>query len=238
MFDTDDLKINYTAILENAAATAAESNRNPGDIRIIAVSKTQPGEIIEMAINAGIVVFGENYVQELCDKHDYLESKGIAQPKWHFIGHLQSNKVKYIAGFIDMIHSVDSLKLAAVIDEQAKKNNRVIDILIQVNTSGEESKFGCEPAELPPLLKEALILENICIRGLMTIGSFSNDEEVVRKEFVMLKSLLAEVNNELGLGLNHLSMGMSGDYELAIREGATMVRVGTSIFGPRMYKNK
>ncbi len=236
MFDKDDLRNNHSIICGNARSAANACGRDPGEIKVIAVSKTQPGEVIEKAIEAGIGVFGENYVQELCDKYDYLESKGITMPEWHFIGHLQTNKVKYIAGFIDMIHSVDSVKLAAVISGQAAKHGRIIDILLQVNTSGEESKFGCEPEELTALAKEVMLLEYARVKGLMTIGSFSGDEEIVRSEFIMLRNLLGDVNSKLGLDLKHLSMGMSGDYELAISEGATMVRVGTSIFGPRIYK--
>jgi PLP dependent protein len=236
MFDTDDLRNNFILINEAARNTALEYDKNPDEIKLIAVSKTQPGKVIEMAIKSGIAIFGENYVQELCDKYDYLESKGIPQPKWHFIGHLQSNKVKYIANLIDMIHSVDSYKLAVVISEQAKRYNRKIDILLQVNTSAEESKFGCEPTELISLAKDVIELENINLLGLMTIGSFSNDEAIVRQEFVMLRNLLDKTNNELGLNMSQLSMGMSSDYQLAIKEGATMVRVGTSIFGPRIYR--
>lgn len=236
MFNTDDLRSNYDLIKSDAGKAAIGIGRNPEEVKVLAVSKTQPGEVIEMAIKAGIGIFGENYVQELCDKYDYLELKEIPQPEWHFIGHLQTNKVKYIANFIDMIHSVDSYKLAVVISEQAKKFNRNIDILLQVNTSAEESKFGCEPLELISLAKDVIELENVNLLGLMTIGSFSNDETIVRREFVMLRNLLDKTNTEFGLNLGQLSMGMSSDYQLAIREGATMVRVGTSIFGPRIYR--
>ncbi len=236
MFSTEDIRYNYGVVREQAGKAAADCGRKPEEVTVIAVSKTQPGEVIEQALEAGIRVFGENYVQELTEKHAYLDGKQTGQPEWHFIGHLQSNKVKYIAPFITMIHSVDSIKLAEVISEQAKRHGRIIDILLQVNTSGEESKFGCEPEELPSLAEAALKMDGVRVLGLMTIGSFSNDEEVVRREFVMLRGLLKDVNNSLGTNLSHLSMGMSGDYELAVTEGATMVRVGTSIFGARIYR--
>ncbi|MGA2297237.1 MAG: YggS family pyridoxal phosphate-dependent enzyme [FCB group bacterium] len=210
--------------------------RQPTDINIIAVSKTYPVDLILEGIDAGIRLFGENYVQELKDKHDFLNSKQILQPEWHFIGHLQRNKVKYIAPFISMIHSVDTFQLAQEISEEALKNERIIDILLQANTSGEESKFGCEPDKIFNLYESIMPFKNINVKGLMTIGSFTNDKELILREFRLLRSLKDKINVKFGIKLEHLSMGMTGDFELAITEGATYVRIGTAIFGERNYK--
>lgn len=230
-----ELKQNFNEVLKKKDDTANKFSRNPDDIRIIAVSKTHPFETIVSALKAGINVFGENYVQELVDKQS--ESEGLStKPVWHFIGHLQSNKVKYIAQFISMIHSVDSLKLAAEISKQAAKYDRNIDILIQVNTSGEESKSGCEPNEAVEIAKGILELPNITLKGVMTIGTFSDVESIIRSEFRLLRKCLNDINSALDLNLSELSMGMSHDFDIAIEEGSTMVRVGTAIFGTRDYR--
>jgi hypothetical protein len=180
--------------------------------------------------------FGENYVTELREKYEQLNAIGVVVPEWHFIGHLQSNKVKYIAEFITMIHSVDSLKLAEEIDKRAQQHGRVIDVLIQINTSGEDSKSGIEPEDATELTEQILNLKNLKLKGLMTIGTFTDDESLQRQEFTLLRNTLNSVNEKLGTDLNELSMGMTGDYPVAISEGATMVRIGTAIFGERHYE--
>ncbi len=228
------IKQNFLNIKSIIEQTSKKFSKNPEDIKIIAVSKTHRIDAISAAYSAGARIFGENYVQELVEKQSQLSEKGIL-PEWHFIGHLQTNKVKYIAPFISLIHSVDSEKLASEIARQAEKHNRTIDILLQINTSGEISKFGCEPDEAVSLAEKVLGLPNIKLKGLMTIGTFSNNGTVIRKEFRLLKSILEEINNKLGLNLAELSMGMSHDYEIAIEEGSTMVRIGTAIFGERYY---
>jgi len=212
----------------------AKANRNDF-VKTIAVSKTKPIEMLHNAYNAGIKVFGENYVQELVDKSEYFLNLNINDVEWHFIGHLQTNKVKYIVPFVDFIHSVDSLKLAEEINKRAEQNNKTQKILLQVNTSGEESKSGCEPEDALGLAREILKLMNIELQGLMTIGTFTDDEFQQRKEFTMLRNLLNDINTNLNLNLNELSMGMTNDYPVAIDEGATMVRIGTAYFGERNY---
>ncbi len=211
-----------------------KANRNDF-VKTIAVSKTKPIDMLHDAYNAGIKVFGENYVQELVDKSEYFLNLNINDIEWHFIGHLQTNKVKFIVPFVDFIHSVDSLKLAEEINKRAEQNNKIQKILLQVNTSGEESKSGCEPDEALGLAKEILKLPNIELVGLMTIGTFTDDEFQQRKEFTMLRNLLKDINNNLNLNLNELSMGMTNDYPIAIDESATMVRIGTAYFGARNY---
>lgn len=232
--NNENIKQNISLIKSNIEQVAKKFSRNAEKIKIIAVSKTQSIEAISAAFYAGATIFGENYVQELVEKQSLLSAKGIL-PEWHFIGHLQTNKVKYIAPFISLIHSVDSEKLAYEISRQAEKHNRIIEILLQINTSGESSKFGCEPVEAIYLAEKVCSLPNINLTGLMTIGTFSDDEAIIRKEFRLLRSKLEEINDKLGLHLNELSMGMSHDYQIAIEEGATMVRIGTAIFGERHY---
>ena len=229
-----ELKANYGAIAERARHAAPR----PDEITVIAVSKTHPAEVLAAAVHAGIADFGENYVQEMTEKHAALTAAGIKVPRWHFIGHLQTNKVKYIAPFVDLIHSVDSLRLAEEISRQAEKNGRTIDIMLQVNTSGESSKSGCEPNQLAELFDSVRTVPHVNIVGLMTIGSFSTDEGVSRREFSLLARLRDQTEERTGVRLRNLSMGMSGDFELALELGATMVRVGTAIFGNRFYAQK
>lgn len=220
-------------IQEQVADSVTKVNRNLSDVKIIAVSKTQPASVLVDAMASGINVFGENYALEAVEKHSVLSALGL-HPEWHFIGHLQSNKVKLIAPFITMIHSVDSLKLAREISKCAVENNRNIDILIQVNTSGEESKSGCEPKDVNKLVEDVMKLPSINLCGFMTIPSFTATDEELRGEFTMLR----QIRNELRVrypSVKHLSMGMSGDFPLAINQGATMVRIGTAIFGERTY---
>lgn len=234
---TQDIKLNWEEVIEKAKDAATDSDRNFDDILVLAVSKTHSWEIVKNALDAGIVSFGENYAQELKDKIAIFNDMPQYKPQWHFIGHLQTNKVKYLAEKVTMIHSVDSFKLAKEIDKQAKKHDRTIDILLQINTSGEESKSGCEPDEVYKLAEESLALENINIKGLMTIGTFSSDERIIRGEFTTLRENLEKLQKEFGKEhFHHLSMGMTHDYDIAIDEGATIVRVGTAVFGQRLYK--
>lgn len=204
----------------------------PADVALIAVSKTKPNEMIMEAYETGQRDFGENYIQELVAKAQSLPQ----DIRWHAIGHLQSNKVKYIAPFISLIHGVDSLKLLQEIDRQAKKNNRVIDVLLQVYIASEESKFGLSSNELNALIKEKdqLHLQNIRITGLMGMASNTDDNEKIRTEFRFLKSVFDRLKTEHP-EFRNLSMGMSGDYEMAIEEGSNMIRVGSKIFGERNY---
>ncbi len=206
----------------------------PEHVTLIAVSKTKPVSALEEAYIAGQRHFGENKVQEMFDKYEQLP-KDI---QWHLIGHLQTNKVKYIAPFVHLIHSVDSLKLLSEIDKQAKKNNRVIDCLLQFHIAQEETKFGLDLQEAHSLLTSAEFLEmkNVRIIGVMGMASFTNDEQQVKLEFSNLNAIFSQLKKDffsLDENFRERSMGMSGDYALAIEEGSTMVRVGSSIFGGR-----
>ena len=221
------------SIQENIRKLRAEI---PGHVAIIAVSKRKPVKDIMQAYEAGHRIFGENRVQELIEKQALLPG----DIDWHMIGHLQTNKVKYIAGFVDMIHSVDSLKLALAIDREADKTGRVIPVLLQVYIADEESKFGFSEDELNSLLdsQEISVLRNIRIDGLMGMATYTEDLEKIRSEFRYLGEVFSRVKNAYFAGSDHfrqISMGMSGDYEIAIEEGSTMIRVGTVIFGARTY---
>lgn len=196
------------------------------EVELVAVSKIRPGSDIEVLYKLGQRDFGENYVQELVDKESVLP-KDI---RWHFIGHLQSNKVKYIAPFVNMIHGVDSLKLLKEIDKQGKKCNRVIDCLLQLHIAQEETKFGMDEAELKEAVAATGSLSNVRICGLMGMASFSDDLSKVRSEFAFLKKLYDQFRLP---EWDTLSMGMSGDYTIAIEEGSTMVRIGSLLFGAR-----
>jgi PLP dependent protein len=201
--------------------------------RIIAASKTVSPVRIKEAFEHGITNFGENYVQELVEKYKELSELSI---QWHFIGHLQRNKVKYVAPFISMIHSVDSIELAKEIQKQALKHSKTIDVLFQVNTSGEESKSGMSPDNLRSVVEGCLELPNVRLCGLMTIPSATATNEGLRKEYSLLRTMLNEVRQSYAIPtFTELSMGMSDDYTLAIQEGATMIRPGSAIFGERIY---
>lgn len=208
----------------------------PQYVKLIAVSKTHPVNVIMEAYNAGHKIFGENRVQELISKHNEMP-KDI---EWHLIGHLQTNKVKYIAPFVSLIHSVDSFKLLSVIDKEAKKCNRVIDCLLQVYIASEETKFGLSADELHELLQnpEFEQLQNVRVCGLMGMATFTDNMEQVRMEFRFLKKLFNQVKQtyfQHQHWFKELSMGMSSDYRIAIEEGSTMVRIGSNIFGHRSY---
>jgi PLP dependent protein len=242
-FDIETLKNNYNEIEKKIINKANECNRNPTEIKILAVSKTHSSETILNGIQAGIPIFAENYAQEFRDKNrevlDYYKNNNneknieILNFEWHFIGHLQSNKVKYLVPFVTTIHTVDTVALAKEISLQAEKYSKNINVLLQVNTSEEVSKSGIEPNQCVQLAKEILLLKNIELIGLMTIGTFSENEIIIRKEFSLLRNCLNEINQNCGTNLKELSMGMSHDYEIAIEEQATMLRIGTAIFGNR-----
>jgi len=212
-------------------AAAVSAGRDPSDIRLVAVSKTKPAAMVEEAAEAGQSVFGENYVQEFVAKAAAVKSR----VEWHFIGHLQSNKVKYIAGIVSMIHSVDRFSLAQEIDRQWGRLGLVCDILIQVNVSGETTKSGTTSEEAKTLVRQVALLQNVRICGLMTMPPFFDDPEAARPYFRELRTL-ARAIELLGIprvSMKELSMGMSGDFEVAVEEGATLVRVGSAIFGSR-----
>ncbi len=230
------LQKNYDKIKQGVAETAMACLRNPEDIKVLVVSKTHGADVVLQAMNAGIHLFAENYAQEFRDKYkdllphlDDLETK----PEFHFIGHLQTNKVKYVVPHVTAIHTVDSSGLAAEIERQAARYGKHIDILLQINTSNQASKSGIEPEETNGLAQEVLKNIHLNLVGLMTIGTFSDDEKVIRTEFSMLRNCLNELNQSLGLNLSQLSMGMSHDYKIAIEEQATMLRIGSAILGSR-----
>lgn len=200
-------------------------------VTLVAVSKTKPIEDIEALYQLGQRDFGENYTQELVDKHAVLP-KDI---RWHFIGHLQTNKVKYIAPFVHLIHGVDSLKLLTEINKQAQKMGRVIHCLLQMHIATEETKFGMDAVELEAAISASVHLPYVSIKGLMGMASFSDNQEQVRKEFKILYQHFQDMQSKPGAPFTILSMGMSGDYQMAIEEGATMVRIGSLLFGERNY---
>ena len=226
---TDNLKI----VHQNIERACQMGHRDPSSVQLISVSKTKPVEMIWEAYGAGERHFGENKVQELVAKYDQLP-KDI---HWHMIGHLQRNKVKYIIDKVDLIHSVDSLRLAEEIHKEAVKIGRRVPILVEVNVAGEESKFGISPQETEAFIREIAPLEGIEVRGLMTIAPYVENPEDNRLCFNTLKQLSVDINRKSidNVNVNLLSMGMTGDYEVAVEEGASYVRVGTGIFGERNY---
>jgi pyridoxal phosphate enzyme (YggS family) len=230
----DIMSVNKEAYLQLIAEL------RPNNVTLVAVSKTKPIEDIKELYDLGQRDFGENYVQELADKQPQLPG----DIRWHFIGHLQSNKVKFIAPFVQLIHAVDSLKLLKEINKQAAKNNRVIDCLLQVHIAQEETKFGFSEKELEDLfntnLNELHELKNVRVKGLMGMASLTDDMNKVKKEFSYLKSLFEQGKTKFSIfnfQFSILSMGMTSDYKIAIEEGSTMVRIGSLIFGEREKKN-
>jgi pyridoxal phosphate enzyme (YggS family) len=211
---------------------AIACDRNPESIALVAVSKTVSAGTVQKAIEAGATILGENYVQEARDKIADLVNAPVS---WHFIGHLQSNKAKYAVKLFDLIHSVDSLKLARELNKQAQKIGKIQQIFVQVNISREETKSGISVDETMNLVKDISRLENLSIRGLMTMPPFFNQPEKVRPFFAALRDLRDQIqqNSTPNVSMDELSMGMTGDFEVAIEQGATMVRVGTAIFGER-----
>ena len=222
------------SIVENKIAAACKrAGRERDEVKLIAVSKTQPVEAIREAIEYGINSFGENRVQELREKTEIIEDN----LDWHLIGHLQTNKVKFVVGKVSLIHSLENIRLAEAIDKEAKKHNVIVDVLVEVNIAKEDTKFGVNPEEVESFIREVLIFKNINIRGLMTVAPYTDISEENRKYFKKLKKIMVDLNskNIHNVNMNVLSMGMTGDYEIAIEEGATLVRVGTGIFGSRNY---
>lgn len=203
----------------------------PGNVDLVCVSKFHPNDSILDAYHAGERIFGESKVQELCTKYESLP-KDI---QWHYIGHLQSNKVKYIVPFVELIHGVDSIKLLSEIDKQAAKVGRKVNCLLQVHIATEETKFGFSPEEITTALEKGGEFENVQIRGLMGMATFTDNTEQVKNEFRLLKSIFDELKSHADSEFTILSMGMSDDFRLAIEEGSTMVRIGSSIFGNRNY---
>ncbi len=229
--DQKSIRKNYENIMARVREAAKRSGRDPGEIKVIAVSKTVTADRVKAAFDAGLADFGENRVQELCDKTDILD----IGCNWHLIGHLQTNKVKYIADRVSMIHSLDSIELAVEIQKRAQKAGRRMDVLVQVNVAGEESKFGIKPEETLNFVKAAAELENIRIKGLMTIAPMAENPENIRWVFANLRKLLIDIRKENidNIDMDYLSMGMSNDFEVAIEEGSNMVRIGTALFGKR-----
>ncbi len=232
----EDIRKNLETIRNRISDAAESCGRSANDVLLVAVSKTRTPEEINIAIDAGATDIGENKVQEIMDKYDHIKPV-----RWHMIGHLQTNKVKYIIDKVSMIHSVDSYKLAAEIDKRAGSRGITMDILIQVNSAQEESKFGISTSETESLIKEILEnCSNIRIRGLMCIAPFAEDPEDIKVYFDEVKKqydTFSRIEHE-HLDFKYLSMGMSHDFEVAIEAGSNLVRVGSAIFGERNYGNK
>ena len=230
----NDIAANIAQIHARIDKACQKVGRNPEDVKLIAVSKVKPAEQIEEAFHAGQKLFGESYVQEFRDKGPLV----TVPAQWHFIGGLQSNKAKYLRGKVVMIHSIDRLSLAEEIDRQWEKIDGSVEILLQVNVGDEASKSGCDPEDLESLVRSVAALPNLRIKGLMCLPPHSDDSEQVRPFFKQLRELSEQVDRlQLpGVEMGELSMGMSGDFEVAVEEGATLVRVGTAIFGARIKK--
>lgn len=222
------IRENLLQVMERIKRAAQRAGRDPQEIKLVAVSKTVEVSRIKEAIDAGVSILGENYVQEAKKK---IEEIG-RQVEWHFIGHLQTNKAKYAVQLFDMIHSVDTLPLAEELNRRAEKEGQVIKVMIEVNLSGESTKFGTEEEKVFELAKKIFELRNLSLVGLMTMPPYFESPEMSRPYFIKLRQLKERLEKE-GIPLKELSMGMSNDFEIAIEEGATYVRVGTAIFGPR-----
>lgn len=221
---------NLDRVRERIKAAAHRAGRRPEEIKLVAVTKTVPPEIIKEAIEGGVDILGENRVQELLQKyHDVPPG-----PEWHLIGHLQRNKVKKVIGKVAMIHSLDSWRLAEEISRVAQEKGTVADVLVQVNVAGEATKYGLKPAEVADFIDAAAALPGLAVRGLMTIAPWTGNMEEVRPVFRELKELAGRLKNTAaGSGMDYLSMGMSGDFEVAVEEGANILRIGSAIFGGR-----
>ncbi|HJA43864.1 YggS family pyridoxal phosphate-dependent enzyme [Lachnoclostridium sp. An118] len=227
------LRENFRQVEENIRRACGRAGRDPGDVTLIAVSKTKPVELLREAYDLGTRVFGENKVQEIVEKYEALP-KDI---HWHMIGHLQRNKVKYIIDKVDLIHSVDSVRLAETIEKEAAKHDLTANILLEVNVAEEESKFGLKVDEVEQVVDEIAKFSHIKVCGLMTIAPFVENPEENRPYFRRLRNLSVDIGgkNVDNVTMSILSMGMTNDYEVAVEEGATMVRVGTGLFGARDY---
>ena len=227
------VKENLSIVEQNIQKACARSGRDRSEVQLIAVSKTKPVEMLKEAYDCQIRDFGENKPQEIREKFPQLPE----DIRWHMIGHLQRNKIKYIIDKVCMIHSIESVRLAEAVSEEAAKHGRVIPVLVEVNMAGEETKFGIRPEETEDFIREISLLPNIQVNGLMTIAPYTEHAEDNRIYFRNLKKLYVDIKekNIDNVVMSNLSMGMTGDYEVAIEEGATMVRVGTGIFGERFY---
>jgi hypothetical protein len=234
----DYIENNLLKIKQKITRVCAQCERDPKDIYLIAVSKTFPADAIASALDYNQLDFGENRVQELLDKEPEFRDRIM---HWHLIGHLQTNKVKFIIPFVFLVHSLDSLKLAQKIQIEAAKADKKIKCLVQVNTSGEDQKSGCDPKYTLKLVKEISQFENIKVKGLMTVGKMMENErdpaerEIVRGNFRQLKELYEDIKGHSipGVDMKYLSMGMTSDYDIAIEEGSNMLRIGSAIFGKR-----
>ena len=228
---------NFKNIKRRIRLAAERAGRNPADTRLVAVTKELSVAVVAEGIRAGSDIFGENKVQDARDKVEALGHDGI---EWHFIGHLQKNKVKFIFDLFDLIHSVDSLALAEAIHEKAEGLGLCMPILLQVNVSGEESKFGLDPKNVIKVIRKVTSLKGLKVRGLMTIPPYDSNPERSRPYYIRLRELRDTCSKLAipGVSLDELSMGMSNDYEVAVEEGATLVRVGTALFGERPLKSK
>ena len=228
----ENVQIGLKRVKERIEAAALSAGRDPETVKLVAVSKTVPADRVLAAIKAGATDLGENYVQEAREKIEALKGESIL---WHFVGHLQSNKAKYAVKLFDLIHSVDSSKLAKELNKRAATLGKVQQILIQVNISGEETKSGIDAEQALEIVRKVSRFENLAIRGLMTMPPFFNAPDKVRPYFRALKDLQDVIRKEAipNMDMTELSMGMTGDFETAIEEGATLVRIGTAIFGKR-----
>ena len=234
-----EIKENYLRVMERIEKAACRVGRDPNEIKLVAVSKTVETARIKEAIEAGVSILGENYVQEAQKKIEDIgrpactERFGEGRPvAWHFIGHLQSNKSKYAVLLFDMMHSLDSIPLAEELNRRAKQADRMMKVLMEVNLSGEATKFGTDEEKMLNLAKRILALNHLSLEGLMTMPPYFDSPELSRPYYIRLRELKEHMERE-GISMKELSMGMSNDFEIAIEEGATYVRVGTAIFGPR-----
>lgn len=226
-----DIAANISKIKQRIDAACARSGRDPHEVALMAVTKTVPAERIMQAVDAGITLLGENYVQEARDKHELLGGRALM----HLIGHLQTNKAKYAVKLFDCVHSVDRLELAQELDRRAKAAGRKMNVLIEVNVSGEQTKNGVPAAQTMELIRSVAGMENLSIHGLMTMAPYSDDPETSRPYFQALRNLRDDIIREgiPGVTMEELSMGMTDDFEVAVEEGATIVRIGRAIFGAR-----
>lgn len=229
----EEMAANLESVKARIAAACERAGRDPGEVELLPVSKTVPAERLRLAYQAGMRKLGENKVQEAREKSEELAD--LEDLRWAVIGNLQSNKAKYVARFASEFHALDRLKVAQELDRRLQREGRGLDVFVQVNSSGEQSKFGLQPEEVPAFAQELRHFSALRVRGLMTLALFSSDLERVRRCFVIMRELRERLRQDApeGLSFDELSMGMSGDFEVAIEEGATVVRVGQSIFGAR-----
>lgn len=229
------IKLNLENIRNRIKKACIKSGKNPGDVMLVAVSKTFPVSANYDCVDHGQNIFGENKIQDLVRKRSYMYLGGIRDVKWHMIGHLQSNKAKQVVMNTDMFHCLDSKKLASKLNDACEKEDKDFEVLVQINSSGEDSKYGINPGELNLFLKEIKQYSRLKISGLMSIGQFNDDPEDSREEFKFMRQLfdIAKNHNGGNIDIKYLSMGMSNDFEIAIEEGANIIRLGTAIFGVR-----